>query len=63
MILNAVRINDDFFILTANKLRGCFRPSLMIVAAKKTYLKDKAEGSWLKKGKVRSIDVGQKRRK
>ena len=35
----------------------------MIAAAKKTYLKDKAEGSWLRKGKVRSGDVAQKRRK
>ena len=35
----------------------------MIAAAKKTYLKDKAEGSWLRKGKVRSRYVAQKRRK
>ena len=35
----------------------------MISAAKKTYLKDKVEGSWLRKGKVRSRDVAQKRRK
>ena len=63
MILNAVRINDEFFVLTVDGLRGCFRPSLMIAAAKKTYLKDKAEGSWLKKGKVRSKYVPQKRRK
>ena len=35
----------------------------MIVAAKKTYLKDKAEGSWLRKGKVRSRDVAQKKKK
>ena len=61
MILNAVRINDEFFILNADELRRFFRPSLMIAAAKKTYLKDKAEGSWLKKGKVRSRDVAQKR--
>ena len=32
----------------------------MIAAAKKTYLKDKAEGSWMRKGKVRSRDVAQK---
>ena len=63
MILNAVRINDEFFVLTADGLRGCFRASLMIAAAKKTYLKYKAEGSWMKKGKVRSRDVSQKRRK
>ena len=42
MILNAARINDEFFVLTADGLRGFFRPSLMIVAAKKTYIKDKA---------------------
>ena len=63
MFLNAIRINDEFFILTADGLRGCFRPNLMIDAAKNTYLKDKEEGSWLKKGKVRSRDVAQKRRK
>ena len=63
MFLNAIRINDEFLILTVDRLRGCFRPSLMIVVAKKTYLKDKAEGSWLRKGKVRSRDVAQKRKK
>ena len=63
MILNVVWISDEFFILNVDRLRGCFRPSLMIAAAKKTYLKDKAKGSWLKKGKVRSRDVAQKRRK
>ena len=51
MILNAVRINDEFFVLTADGLRRFFKSSLMIVAAKKTHLKDKAEGSWLKKRK------------
>ena len=35
----------------------------MIAAAKKTYIKDKVEGSWLRKGKVRSRDVAQKIRK
>ena len=50
MILNAVRINDEFFVLAADELRGFFRPSLMIAAAKKTYLKDKAKESWLKNG-------------
>ena len=35
----------------------------MIAAAKKTYLKDKEEGSWMRKGKVRSRDVAQERRK
>ena len=39
-----------------------FRPSLMIATAKKTYLKDTAEGSWLKKGKVRARDVAQEKR-
>ena len=34
--------------------------SLMITAAKKTQLKDKAEGSWLKKEKVRSRGVTKK---
>ena len=58
MILNAV--NDEFFILTTNGLRGCFRPSFMIAVAKKTYLKYKEEGSWLRKGNVRSKDVAQK---
>ena len=43
MILNVVQINDEFFILTANGLRGFFRPSLVITTAKKTYIKDKAE--------------------
>ena len=62
MILNAVRINDEFLVLTADGLRRFFRPILMIATAKKTYLKDKAEGSWLKKGKVISRDVAQKRR-
>ena len=32
----------------------------MIAITKKTYLKDKAEGSWMRKGKVRSRDVAQK---
>ena len=45
MILNAIRINDEFFVLTADGFRRFFRPSLMIAAAKKTYIKDKAEGS------------------
>ena len=45
MILNAVQINDEFFVLTADELRGFFRPSLVIAIAKKTYIKDKAEGS------------------
>ena len=35
----------------------------MIAIAKKTYLKDKVEGIWPRKGKVRSRDVAQKRRK
>ena len=60
MILNAIHIYDEFFILTADGLRRFCRSSLMIVAAKKKYLKDKAEGSWIKKGKVRSRDVSQK---
>ena len=49
--LNAVRINIEFFVLTADRLRRFFRSSLMIVVAKKTYLKDKVEGIWLKKRK------------
>ena len=60
MILNAVQINNEFFVLTTDGLRGFFRPNLVIAVAKKTYIKDKAEGSWLRKGKVRSIDVAQK---
>ena len=51
----------SFSFLTADGLRVFFRPNLVINAAKETYLKDKAEGSWLKKGKVRSRDVAQKR--
>ena len=43
MILNVVRIDDEFFVLIADRPRGFFRPSLMIVASKKTYIKDKAE--------------------
>ena len=43
MILNAVRIDDEFFVLIADRPRGFFRPSLMIAASKKTYTKDKAE--------------------
>ena len=34
--------------------------SLMITAEKKTQLKDKAEGCWLKKEKVRSRGVAKK---
>ena len=43
MILGAIRINDDFFVLIADRPREFFRPSLMIAASKKTYIKDKAE--------------------
>ena len=43
MILNVVRVNDDFFVLTADIFRGFFRPSLGIAAAKKICLEDKAE--------------------
>ena len=43
MILDAIRIKDEFFILIADKPREFFRPSLMIVASKKTYTKDKVE--------------------
>ena len=42
VFLNTVRINVEFFVLTADGLRRFFRSSLMIAAAKKTYLKDKA---------------------
>ena len=51
IFLNTVCINVEFFVLTADGLRRFFRSSLMIATAKKTYLKDKAEGSWLKKRK------------
>ena len=43
MILDAIRINDEFFVLIANRPREFFRPSLMIVTSKKTYIKDKVE--------------------
>ena len=43
MILNAIRIDDEFFVLIADRPRGFFRPILMIVASKKTYTKDKVE--------------------
>ena len=62
VFLNAVRINIEFFLLTTDRLRRFFRSSLMITAAKKTYLKDKAEGSWMKKRKLRRRDVSHKRR-
>ena len=42
-------------------LEDFFRPSLMIAAAKKTYLKDTAKGSWLKKGKLRTKAVAQEK--
>ena len=62
MILNAVWINDEFFILTIDGFRRFFQTQLMIAATKKTDLKDTAEGSWLKKGKVRTRDVAQEKR-
>ena len=40
----------SFSVLIVDGLRGFFKPSLMIVVAKKTYLKDKAEESWLDNG-------------
>ena len=43
MILNVVQINDEVFVLTADGLRGFFRPSLGIFVAKKICLEDKAE--------------------
>ena len=43
MILNAVQIDDEFFVLIANRPRGFFRPSLMTAASKKTYTKYKAK--------------------
>ena len=43
MILDAIQINDEFFILIADRPRVFFRPSLMITASKKTYIKYKAE--------------------
>ena len=41
MIVDAIRINDEFFVLIADRPREFF--SLMIAASKKTYIKDKAE--------------------
>ena len=41
MILDAIQINDEFFVLIADRPREFF--SLMIAASKKTYIKDKAE--------------------
>ena len=43
MILNVVPVNDEFFVLTADRFRGFFRTILGIVAAKKICLEDKAE--------------------
>ena len=41
MILDAIQINDEFFVLIADRPREFF--SLMIAASKKTYIKDKVE--------------------
>ena len=43
MILDAIQINDEFLVLIADRPREIFRPSLMITASKKTYIKDKVE--------------------
>ena len=43
IFLNAVHINVEFFRLTADILRIFFRSGLMIVAVKKTFLKEKSE--------------------
>ena len=43
MILNAVQIDDEFFVLIENIPREFFKSSLMIAASKKTYTKDKVE--------------------
>ena len=39
--MNVVRVNDEFYVLTANGFRGFFRPSLGIAATKKICLEDK----------------------
>ena len=43
MILDAIQINDEFFVLIADRPREFFRPSFVIATSKKTYIKDKAE--------------------
>ena len=43
MILDAIQINDEFFFLIVDRPREFFRPSLMITASKKTYIKYKEE--------------------
>ena len=43
MILDAIQINDEFFVLIAERPIEFFTPNLMIAASKKTYIKDKAE--------------------
>ena len=43
MILDAIQINDEFFVLIADRPGEFFKPSLMITASKKTYTKDKAK--------------------
>ena len=50
-VSNGVRLNVVFLVLTADGFRRMFRSSLMIAVAEKTYLKDKEEGSQLKKRK------------
>ena len=51
------RLMMSFSFLTADGLRGFFRPILVIDVAKKTYLKDKAKESGLKNG------TGERKRK
>ena len=50
---DAIRINDEFFVLIADGLRRFSRPSLMITVVKK----DKAEGSWLKSDRKRCSEI------
>ena len=47
IFLNAIHINVEFFRLIADKLRRFFRFGLMIVAVKKTFLKENSEAEML----------------
>ena len=47
IFLNSVHINVEFFRLTADILRIFFRSGLMIVAVKKTFLKENLEAKML----------------
>ena len=50
---DAIWINNEFFILIADRLRRFSRTSLMITVAKK----DKAEGSWMKSDRQRCSKI------